>query len=184
MKPTESFIDQPIRGLQTMLRVIALDDPTIPLIVPDGIYGQTTLRAVTAFQRRENLPLTGITDQRTWDAIVRSYQPAQARVGKAEPIEIIMDRNQVFSLGDEGPYIFLMQSMLIWLFSFEEETPALQHNGRFDKDTQNALIAFQELAGLEPTGELDKYTWMHLSRHFTLSAHHHSPRNVIRQENS
>ena len=184
MKPTESFIDQPIRSLQTMLRVIALDDPTIPLIVPDGIYGQTPLRAVTAFQRRENLPLTGITDQRTWDAIVRSYQPAQARVGKAEPIEIIMDRNQVFSLGDEGPYILLMQSMLIWLFSFEEETPALQHNGRFDKDTQNALIAFQELAGLEPTGELDKYTWMHLSRHFTLSAHHHSPRNVIRQENS
>lgn len=184
MKPTESFIDQPIRSLQTMLRVIALDDPTIPLIVPDGIYGQTTLCAVTAFQRRENLPLTGITDQRTWDAIVRSYQPAQARVGKAEPIEIIMDRNQVFSLGDEGPYILLMQSMLIWLFSFEEETPALQHNGRFDKDTQNALIAFQELAGLEPTGELDKYTWMHLSRHFTLSAHHHSPRNVIRQENS
>ena len=131
MKPTESFIDQPIRSLQTMLRVIALDDPTIPLIVPDGIYGQTTLRAVTAFQRRENLPLTGITDQRTWDAIVRSYQPAQARVGKAEPIEIIMDRNQVFSLGDEGPYILLMQSMLIWLFCFEEETPALQLNGRF-----------------------------------------------------
>lgn len=181
MRPSESFIDQPIRSLQTMLRVISLDDPTIPLVVPDGIYGQTTLRAVTAFQRRENLPLTGITDQKTWDAIVSRYAPAQARVGKAQPIEIIMDRNQVFSLGDKGPYIFLMQSMLIWLFSLEAEMPSLQHTGRFDRDTQNALAAFQELAGLEPTGELDKHTWMHLSRQFTLSAHHHSPRNIINE---
>lgn len=184
MRPSESFIDQPIRSLQTMLRVIALDDPTIPLVVPDGIYGKNTLRAVTAFQRRENLPLTGVTDQRTWDTIVSRYQPAQARVGKAEPIEIIIDRNQVFSLGDEGPYIYLMQSMLIWLSSQDAEIPPVQHNGQFDRDTQIALTAFQELAGLEPTGALDKYTWMHLSRHFTLSAHHHSPRNIIKQNNS
>ena len=66
MKPGESFVEQPIRSLQTMLRVIAEDDPRLPDLVPDGIYGQTTMQAVTAFQRLYGLPITGIADQNTW----------------------------------------------------------------------------------------------------------------------
>ena len=48
-----------------------------------------------------------------------------------------------------------------------------------DEKTQNALAAFQLIAGLAATGELDKITWKHLSRHFTLNAHHNSKRNII-----
>ena len=39
MRPPESFIGQPIRSLQTMLRVIAEDQPGHVRIIPDGIYG-------------------------------------------------------------------------------------------------------------------------------------------------
>ena len=46
MRPPESFIEQPVRSLQTMLRVIAEDDPTFPTVVPDGIY-EDTLDRVT-----------------------------------------------------------------------------------------------------------------------------------------
>ena len=52
MRPLESYISQPIRSLQTMLRVIGEDDATLPPVVPDGIYGQQTIQAVTAFQRK------------------------------------------------------------------------------------------------------------------------------------
>jgi peptidoglycan hydrolase-like protein with peptidoglycan-binding domain len=76
MRPEESFIEQPIRSLQTMLRVIAEDDPGLPSAIPDGIYGPGTMVAVTAFQRREGLPITGITDQPTWEMIVSEYQSA------------------------------------------------------------------------------------------------------------
>ena len=44
MRPLSSFVGQPIRSLQTMLRVIAEDDPTHLRIVPDGIYGPETRR--------------------------------------------------------------------------------------------------------------------------------------------
>ena len=67
MKPGESFVEQPIRSLQTMLRVIAEDDPRLPTVVPDGIYGPATMQSVTAFQRLYGLPVTGIADQTTWD---------------------------------------------------------------------------------------------------------------------
>ena len=137
------------------------------------------MAAVTEFQRRANLPLTGITDQRTWDQIVQSYEEALIRVDKAEPIEIIMDPGQVFRLGDEGPYIYLMQTLLIWLSQDHEQITQPQHTGTFDAETQAALAAFQLLAGLPETGELDKITWKHLSKHFTLNAHHSSDRQVM-----
>lgn len=179
MRPQESFIEQPIRSLQTMLRVIAEDDSSLPTVVPDGIYGQTTMAAVTEFQRRNGLPLTGITDQATWDAIIPEYEKALIRIRPAEPIEIIIDPGQVFVLGDEGPYIYLMQTLLIWLSRDYQTIEPPEHTGIFDQKTANALSAFQGLAGLERTGNLDKITWKNLSRHFTLNAHHNSNRRII-----
>lgn len=174
MRPPESFIQQPIRSLQTMLRVIAEDDPHLPTVVPDGIYGPVTVTAVTAFQRREGLPQTGITDQLTWDHIVSAYEPALIRVGKAEPIEIIMDAGQVFRRGDSSPYIYLLQSILTQLSKDHSSINAPDHSGILDDTTSSALLAFQQLVSLPPTGELDKITWKHLSKQFTLNAHHNS----------
>ena len=179
MRPPESFIQQPIRNLQTMLRVISEDDPSLPTVVPDGIYGQTTLGAITEFQRREGLPITGITDMTTWDLLVDRYEDAVIRVDQAESLQIIMDPGQVFTLGDTGPYIYLLQSILIGLSDTFDLLIPVDHTGQYDQMTQKAVQNFQHLAGLEPTGQLDKITWKHLARHFTLNAHHNSSRQVL-----
>ena len=173
MRPPESFVGQPIRSLQTMLRVLAVDDITLPAIVPDGIYGQETLTAVSAFQRRNGLPITGITDQETWEAIVKAYEAAFIRVHKAEPIEIIMNPGQVYRLGDSSPYLYLMQSMLLYLSLFHTEIGTPSQNGVLDDPTSGSLAAFQLLVGMPPTGELDKITWKYLVRQFTLNANIH-----------
>lgn len=174
MRPPESFVGQPVRSLQTMLRILAQDDSQLPTVVPDGIYGQSTLNAVSAFQRKYGLPVTGITDQATWDKIVEAYEPALVRVGKAEPIEIIMNPGQVFHQGDQSAYLYLVQSMLTALADDYPNMNAPDHCGILDPTTAEALAAFQLLAGLPPTGELDKVTLQHLSRHFTLLANHKS----------
>ncbi len=182
MRPPESFIGQPVRSLQTMLRILAEDDNSLPTVVPDGIYGQTTMHAITEFQRQEGLPLTGVADQITWDRIAARYEPALVRIRKAEPIEVIIDPNQVFILGDESPYIILMQSMLIWLSKDHGHIPAPEATGIFDNGTQASLFSFQKTAGLPQTGQLDKNTWKHLSKHFTLNAHHNSTPNPIQAD--
>ena len=91
MRPEESFIGQPIRSLQTMLRVISEDDVRYPTIIPDGIYGQQTVNAVSVFQRQHGLPVTGIADQTTWEAITAAYEPALVRVDAAEPIRVTLN---------------------------------------------------------------------------------------------
>ena len=170
MKPGESFVEQPIRSLQTMLRVIAEDDQRLPTLIPDGIYGPSTMNAVTAFQRLYRLPVTGITDQATWDQIVAIYEPALIRVDQAEPIEILMEPGQIFRIGDSNAYIYLLQSILTQLSNDNPNISAPDHNGVLDDPTSEALAAFQLLAGLPPTGELDKVTWKYLVKQFTLSA--------------
>lgn len=170
MRPDESFVGQPIRSLQTMLRVLGEDDPALPPLVPDGIYGQDTIQAVSTFQRRYSLPVTGITDQRTWEEIVRAYEPALIRTGKAEPIEIIMDSNQVYRLAERDPNLYLLQAILLFLSTQHESIPEPGVNGVLDPPTSEALAAFQLLAGLPPTGELDKITWKYLVKQFTLNA--------------
>lgn len=178
MRPPESFIEQPVRSLQTMLRVLSEDDRSLPTVVPDGIYGPTTMTAVTAFQRREGIPATGIVDQITWEKIVTAYEPAMIRVGKAEPIEIVMDPGQVYRSGDSSPYIYLLQSMLTQL---SQDNPTIErpnHSGIMDLSTTDSLAAFQKLAGLPVNGELDKITWKHLVHQFTLNALHSTVRSL------
>ena len=170
MKPGESFVAQPVRSLQTMLRVIAEDDPRLPTVVPDGIYGQTTMQTVSAFQRLYDLPVTGITDQNTWEQIVAIYEQALIRIGPAEPIEILLEPGQVFRIGDSNAYIYLLQSILTQLSTENPTINKPDHNGTFDDPTSEALAAFQLLAGLPPTGELDRITWKYLSKQFTRSA--------------
>lgn len=170
MRPAESFVGQPVRSLETMLRVISENDRTLPTVVPDGIYGQEDMTAISAFQRKYGLPVTGIADQATWEAVVAQYEFALVNIDKAEPIEIIIDPGKVYRLGDSAPNLYLMQSMLVFLSLLHPTIETPPHNGVLDTPTSEALAAFQVLAGLPPTGELDKLTWKYLVKQFTLNA--------------
>lgn len=172
MRPNESFVEQPIRSLQTMLRVIAEDDPSLPSVIPDGIYGPSTMIAVTAFQRRNGIPITGIVDENTWTQIAEAYEPALIRIGKAEPIEILLEPGQIILIGESSPYIYLLQAMLAQLSKDHDNILYPAFSGVLDENTSASLRGFQILAGLDPTGTLDRITWKHLVRQFVLNTVH------------
>ena len=180
MRPVESFIGQPIRSLQTMLRVIAEDDPSHPSVIPDGIYGTDTMNAVSFFQRRHGLPITGITDQDTWEAILAEYNPALIRISEAEPLYIILNPRQVIRRGERHPHIYLVQAMLLVLSETYGSIPAPGHSGILDDATADALAAFQMLSGLPMTGNLDKRTWKHLALQYPLAANRQLQTDLIR----
>ena len=170
MRPNESFIGQPIRSLQTMLRVIAEQDNRYSSVVPDGIYGNDTRNAVSTFQRRHGLPVTGVTDQDTWEAIVRVYDPALIQVAEAEPLYVVLNPNQVIRRGERHPHLYLVQGMLAVLSDVYESVAQPSHSGILDDPTADAIASFQYLSSLPMTGNLDKNTWKHLALHYPLAA--------------
>lgn len=170
MRPTESFVGQPVRSLQTMLRVIAQHDTLLPNVIPDGIYGRQTTTAVSAFQRRYGLPVTGVADQLTWDTIYNTYQPALIYVGEAQPIEVVLEPNQVIRRGESNPNIYLTQGMLMVLSEIYSSVTPPSMTGTLDIPTAQSLESFQNLHGLPVTGELDKITWHNLALQYPLAA--------------
>lgn len=170
MRPPESFIGQPVRSLQTMLRVIASRHQDLPNVIPDGIYGKQTVAAVSAFQQKFGIPVTGITDQTTWDIIVSVYEPAHIEVSPAQPLQIILEPNQVIRSGEDHYSIYLTQALLIAMSRSYASIPEPPLSGTLDYGTAESLSAFQRLSGLPITGELDKLTWKHLVLQFQLNA--------------
>ena len=170
MRPMESFVGQPIRGLQTMLRVIAENDPSHVRVIPDGIYGPETMSAVSTFQRKHGLPVTGVTDLATWEAVVEAYTPALIDQDEAWPLHIILNPGQVIRRGERHPHIYLIQAMLAVLAQRYESITHPGLTGILDDTTSDALASFQYLSGLPMTGNLDKQTWKHLALQYPLAA--------------
>lgn len=170
MRPAESFIGQPIRSLQTMLRVIHEDDPSHPAIIPDGIYGPETMAAISHFQRRHGLPVTGVTDQETWEAVTSHYNEALIRVDEAQPLYILLEPGEVIRRGEKHPHIYLVQGILQTLSDIYESVSLPDHNGILNEITSDSLASFQALMGLPMTGDLDKMTWKALALHYPQAA--------------
>lgn len=171
MKPAESFINQPVRSLQEMLRVIALSDSRLPQIIPDGIYGRPTISAVNRFQQIHGLPITGITDQATWDKVAEIYDTARINVEPAKSIEILINRNQTLEPGDSGAYVYFLQIMLMQLHNQYPSIPTVEITGKYDRSTTEAVQNFQKLIDVPASGITDKRTWNSLVNHFTLLTH-------------
>ena len=170
MKPQESFIAQPIRDLQTMLRVIGKDRKLPELLIPDGIYGEKTMDQVADFQKQAGLSPTGKADLPTWEAIVEAYLPARISQIPAYPLHILLDAGKTIEKGERNPHIYLIQAMLEVL---AREYGSICHpgfSGKLDADTSASILCFQKLCGLKPTGTLNKETWKHLALQYPLAA--------------
>ncbi len=181
MRPLDSFIAQPIRSLQTMLRVIREDAGYTDNVIPDGIYGKSTMDAVTQFQRDHGLPITGVADQQTWERIRAEYTPALVSIGPAQPLQLILNPGQILKKGDRHPYIFLVQVMLTALSQIYGSVSQPQISGLMDLSTVESVASFQYLSNLPQTGEIDKLTWKHLALQYPLAVNLKHTQNRIRR---
>ena len=152
-----------------MLRVLAENDSSYLPIVPDGIYGPETVQAVSVFQRNHGLPITGMTDQATWESIVAFYEPALIEQDAAQTLEIILNPGQVIRRGERHPNVRLAQAILFTLSEIYESVSQPTMSGLLDQPTSDSLASFQSLSGLPMTGHLDKHTWKHLALQYPLA---------------
>lgn len=169
MRPPESFVGQPIRRLQTMLQVIGQYEANDTAVIPDGIYGPETMQAVAVFQRKHMLPVTGITDLETWEAIIPVFQQSHAQQNAAAPIEVVWNPGIVLSRGEAHPNLYLAQGMLAVLSEVYHSVSRPSLTGVLDDITADSLTSFQMLVGLPMTGNLDRVTWSNLARQYPMA---------------
>ena len=154
----------PIESLQLMLRSLSFLDEDLPLLIPDGIFGDATAAAVSAFQKKYAMPVTGIADAQTHRAIVDAYNLSDGQHAAAEAPVVRYPADLIVSPGQSHAHVYLAQAMLAAL------TPGpYALSGRIDNATEAGLRHIQAIGGLPETGSLDKATYNLLSRLYRLN---------------
>ncbi len=153
------------QNLQRYLRQLAYFDDSIPFVPIDGNSGSATTDAIRAFQARRGLPVTGVADQATWEAIYEEYlisleEEAPPSLFSPFPSE---PRDYALREGDEGFAVSAIQHMLEEISVFFP-IGSINVTGIYDEATRDAISELQARYLLPVTGETDKLTWNALVR--------------------
>ncbi len=160
----DPILNAPVESLQLMLRALSFLHPEIPRIIPDGVYGDSTKNAVSAFQRLYGHPVTGEADHETFLGLVAAYDLAMALLDPPAspvvlfPAELIIQKNQ------SHPHVFLAQAMMTALSPIYADLPSTALTGRIDEPTERNLRTIQTASSLPINGRLDLRTYDMLSR--------------------
>lgn len=148
-----------IYEVQGYLRNISRAFGEIPLLIPDGIYGEETEKTVLAFQKKQGLTQNGIIGYETWTEIVKENDRA---VFASSETTFIDKEKLPLRRGMKDDVIFHLKTMLRYLGgkhgNFEEVTV----NDEFDAETEKSVRQWQRVIRAEETGEVDKLTWNRL----------------------
>lgn len=160
-----------IRELQSYLRRIALENGELPELAIDGIYDPHTRDAVALFQQLYGLPVTGITDRLTWDAIYSEFMRVSGAPQYQLPANYINgfpSPDKILSVGDVGDEVAFLEIMINALAESYLNIPSVERNGVYDAQKAASISELQRLARLPINGMADKATWNSLVREYNL----------------
>lgn len=153
-----------VLAMQYFLDFIADFDDRVPNIDIDGVFGPATENAVKAFQQSRGLKADGIVGRETWQAGYAAYKGIVDYISEEVSSETVFPYpGVVLKRGMTGPSVKTVQEELNYLSRFIYQVPAIASDSNFGPKTQNAVSAFQSVANLPVTGEVDRATWDKLS---------------------
>lgn len=156
-----------VYNLQYFITYLSQFYETIPAVAIDGTFGESTRSAVQAVQRTFGLPVDGVVGERTWNELYRAYVgivntiPPEYVEGVAVPYGGVPLR-----IGAESDQVLLLQQYLNYIGQTYTQIPQINPTGYFGPRTQEAVIIFQNLAGITPTGVVSATTWSAIAELF------------------
>lgn len=156
-------VGEDVRRIQIQLNRISVNYPAIPKTNADGFFNTATYDTVVKFQQLFNLTPDGVVGRATWYRIAYLYTSVKRLAELYSEGETLLGKPQQFTdvlvPGDRGDRVFVLQYYLAVLAAFYDEIPFIELTGVYDAQTEQAVRAFQQLAGLAVTGNADRTTW-------------------------
>lgn len=149
-----------VRILQYYLASVAAFVAEVPFPPLDGVFGPETTASVRAFQQLVGLTPDGIVGEQTWRELVGAYRA----IREAIPERLARGGVPAFPggqliRGDSGEDVALMQEYLNYIAETFPEIPTVPVTGYYGDQTAAAVIAFQQLFDLAPSGTISIVSW-------------------------
>ena len=129
----------------------------IPILIVDGSYGAATKQAVQIFQQNVNLNVDGIVGASTWEALFTLAN--EIKNGDTPSLGLPDFPGKVLRLYSTGEDVRFIQERLRIISIYYPSIPSIPVDGVYGVLTQNAVMAFQQLLGLQVDGVIGSETW-------------------------
>ena len=149
----------PVQSLQHMLNHLARTLQGLPRLAETGEFDEATLEAVMIFQRDFSLPITGIVDQLTWDAITTAYYLNLIQYGEPPLLHVFPSGTGAIQEAGSAAEVRIAQAMLAELFLVFSDFDQPLLDGINAGTTTRNLRRIQSLSNLPVSGVLDRATW-------------------------
>ena len=128
---------------------------------PTGYYGDYTISAVKKFQKKYNIPATGVVATLTYNKLDALLKPAPKKApakstqskNAQKPVSLKTQKPDGFKMGSASQEVLKLQNNLT-LLGYMKVSPT----GDFGPITESALSQFQKYCGLDPNGVADSKT--------------------------
>ena len=149
---------QIVRDLQYMLAIVADYYPEVRPIEYDGFFGEQTTNAVRDFQTLAGLTPDGVVGPDTWRRLYPTYLNIVDTYGVSSR-GVSLYPGLTLSIGARGDDVSTLQRFLARISQDISDIPSVTVDGVFGAATERAVIALQNLYGLNPTGVVGPLTW-------------------------
>ncbi|MCM1165753.1 MAG: peptidoglycan-binding protein [Lachnospiraceae bacterium] len=158
---------QRVRSLAYYLNVIAYFNPEIPTVNSGGVFNAAMDEQVKAFERFYGLNPDGVVDFRTWQMINQIYTDILNNLPEGyEGSTAALYPGYNLTPGMRNDDVKEFQTYLRVIGQNISGIPVIEATGYFGPETERAVMTFQRLYGLEPSGIVGSPTWDALAKEY------------------
>ncbi len=158
---------QRVRIVQYFLNVIAYFNPEIPSVYSDGVFNSEMDAQVRAFERFYGLNPDGVVDFRTWQLINEIYRNIRDNLpeGYAGSTAALYPGYNL-TPGMRNDDVRELQTYLRVIGQNIASVPVIDVTGYYGPETERAVMTFQRLYGIDPTGNVGALTWDTIAKEY------------------
>ena len=149
-----------VEYIHYFLDALAFLDKDIPRLPTNSIYNNNTITMVKAFQKKYNLPVTGVFTYSDWNVLKSAYRSILKSFPK-EYQDYVNDLYPDYFLtrGMTGNDVKRFQKYLLAICKYDKSIPGVKVNGIFDELTEKSVKKLQNDYGFDINGVVGPLLW-------------------------
>ena len=146
-----------VEYIHYFLDAIAFLDNDIPRLKTNSVFSDNTVTMVKAFQKKYNLPVTGIITYSDFKVLINAYNDILKSFNNDFTNDLYP--NYFLTSGMMGDDIKRFQKFLLKICRYDKSIPGVRVNGIFDDLTLKSVLKLQNDYGFDKNGIVGPLLW-------------------------